>query len=141
MAFEIRKSQDAPYYLQKGKPKKSKDYLAFLHLLPCVVTGTRANIQAAHVSFANIPLGHYGRGKGTKAPDRWALPLCAEEHARQHSMSEETYWRSVGIDPHQLALIIHGLWTDHGDDAVPRAEIAINQALAKAARLRSKEVV
>lgn len=139
MAWEIRKSQDAPYCATKAKPRKSRDYLAFLHLLPCVVTGSRSDIQAAHVSFANPLLGHFGRGKGTKAPDRWALPLCAEEHTRQHSMNEEAYWRSVGIDPHQLALVIHGLWSDHGDDAAPRAEIAINQRLAGANRLRSRE--
>jgi hypothetical protein len=128
MAFEIRKENTT--YFPKRKPTKSKDYLAFLHDLPCAVTG-RYGVQAAHVSFSAPHYGHYGRSKGTKAPDRWALPLTPEEHARQHSMSERDYWASVGIDPHLLAFVIHGLFTEMGDDAVPYATVVINQGIVK----------
>lgn len=123
MAFQIRKQ--APEAFPTRKPAKSKDYLSFLHKLPCVVSG-KHEVQAAHVSFANPRFGHYGRGKGSKAPDRWALPLCAEEHALQHSMNEAEYWRSVGINPHILALTIWGLFSDMGDDAEPFATAIIN---------------
>lgn len=123
MAFEIRKTEFTPF--PKRKPAKSKDYLSFLHSLPCVVTGA-STVQAAHVSFAAPHFGHYGRGKGTKAPDRWALPLSPEEHARQHSMNEQAYWQSVGINPHLLALVIWGLFSDMGDDAEPFAIAVIN---------------
>lgn len=141
MAFRVRPMQTQPYYVAKSKPKKNRDYLAFLHLLPCVVTGSRVNIQAAHISFPNAPLGHYGRARGLKASDRWTLPLSADEHARQHSMNERDYWAGVGIDPHVLALSIYGLWTEFGDDAAPKAEAVINQRLAAADRLRSKETI
>jgi hypothetical protein len=127
MAFEIRKAE--PYF-PKRKPTKSKDYLSFLHQLPCSVTG-RYGVQTAHVSFAAPQYGHYGRSKGTKAPDRWAIPLSPEEHTRQHSMSEREYWDSVGIDPHLLALVINGLFVEMGDDAVPYATAVINKGVMK----------
>lgn len=131
MAFEIRKS--APIAFPKRKPAKSKDYLSFLHSLPCVVTGA-TTVQAAHVSFAAPRYGHYGRGRGTKAPDRFALPLSPEEHARQHSMNEAAYWASVGINPHILAMTLWGLFTDMGDDAEPFAIAVINQYRQEAGR-------
>lgn len=123
MAFQIRKQ--APEAFPTRKPAKSKDYLAFLHKLPCVVTGQTV-VEAAHVSFAAPQYGHYGRGRGSKAPDRWALPLCPDEHRRQHDMNEAEYWRSVGINPHIMALTIFGLFTDMGDDAEPFATAIIN---------------
>lgn len=131
MAFRIN-SQNVTDF-PKAKPKKNSSYLAFLHSLPCVVTG-KYEVQAAHLSFANPRLGHYGRGKGRKAPDRWALPLSGEEHRRQHSMNEEAYWKSVGIRPHLLALIIFGLWADLGDDAEAFATAVINQTRSEAGR-------
>lgn len=110
----------------KRRPAKSKDYLAFLHTLPCTVTG-RHEVQAAHVSFASLPYGAYGRGKSHKVNDRWALPLCEEEHRRQHNMNERDYWDSVGINPHLLCLILWGLYSDMGDDAQPFAAAIIHQ--------------
>jgi hypothetical protein len=131
MAFEIRKMPMQSF--PKQKPAKSKDYLSFLHKLPCVVTGA-STVQAAHVSFAAPRYGHYGRGKGTKAPDRWALPLSPDEHAKQHSMSEARYWGHVDINPHLLALTIWGLFTDMGYDAEPFAIAVINQYRQEAGR-------
>ena len=129
MALQLRKSEQ-PYYQTKSKPVKRGSYLSFLHSLPCVVTGTRDRIEAAHISFANPKLGHYGRGKGTKAPDRWAIPVCADEHRRSHSMNEAEYWRSAGINPHLIALVIFGLWSDLGDEAAEKAE-AVIRAVAR----------
>lgn len=137
MAFEIRKTEFQP--VPKRKPQKSKDYLSFLHQLPCVVTGVRV-VEAAHLSSAALQYGHYGRGKGSKAPDRWALPLSPEQHRRQHAGNEMAYWRSVGINPHILALTIWGLFSEMGDDAEPFAAAIINQQLAYAGRLPSRDL-
>lgn len=111
----------------KAKAKKSKDYLSFIHLLPCVLTGQR-EVQAAHLSMAAPRYGHYGRGRGTKVSDRWCLPLSPAQHARSHHIGEDLFWRNAGIDPHILALTIHGLWTDLGDDAEPFAAAIITAA-------------
>jgi hypothetical protein len=119
MASRIAPSA-APQPQRKGKVEKQPDYLAFLHKLPCVSTG-RTGVEAAHLSMANPDYGHYGRGKGTKAHDRWALPLCPEEHQRQHGMSERSYWDQIEINPHPLALTLWGLWTELGEDALPFA--------------------
>lgn len=138
MAFEIRKFQSD--YFPKAQPKKRESYLSFIRSLPCVVTGARSSVEAAHLSFHSTRHGHYGRGKGTKAPDRWALPLCADEHRRQHSMSEEAYWAQAGIDPHLMALAIFGLWSDMGNQAYPQAEAIINMNLAATGRLRDRSL-
>ncbi len=137
MAFEIRKTNVVA--IPKRKSQKSKDYLSFLHRLPCVVTGVRI-VEAAHLSTARLEYGHYGRGKGSKAPDRWALPLSPEQHRRQHSGNEMAYWQSVGINPHILALTIWGLFSEMGDDAEPFAAAIINQQLAANGRLPSRDM-
>lgn len=111
----------------KAKAKKSKDYLSFVHLLPCVTTGQHT-VEAAHLSMAAPRYGHYGRGKGSKVSDRWVLPLSQAQHARQHQIGEDLFWRNAGIDPHILALTIFGLWHDLGDDAEPFATAIINAA-------------
>lgn len=138
MAFEIRKTEFQS--IPKRKPQKSKDYLSFIHRLPCVVTGATV-VEAAHLSYAAPQYGHYGRGKGSKAPDRWVLPLSPDEHRRQHSGNEMAYWRSVGINPHILCLTIYGLFSEMGEDAEPFASAIINQQLAVNGRLPSREVV
>lgn len=118
MAYEIRTGGfDAT---PKRKPKKAPDYLAFIRTLPCLVTRRQDSwIQAAHLSYANRSYGHYGRGKGTKAPDRWALPLCEAQHHIQHhtATNERVFWSEAGINPHLACLVIWGLWSDAHEDA------------------------
>lgn len=135
MAFEVRKQPMTP--IPKAKPKKRGDYLDFIRSLPCAVSGKRP-VEAAHLSTANTPLGHYGRGKGTKAPDRWALPLAPALHREQHQGNELGFWAHHGIDPHVLALSIFGVWSDHGDDAAPYAVAIINQHLAMRGKLSAR---
>lgn len=137
MAFEIRKAEVTAF--PKRKPQKSKDYLSFVRTLPCVVTGVRI-VEAAHLSTACVEYGHYGRGRGSKAPDRWALPLSPEQHRRQHAGNEMAYWESVGINPHTLALTIWGLFSEMGEDAEPFATAIINQQLAVNGRLPSRDL-
>lgn len=138
MAFEIRKMDCQP--TPKARPAKRGPYLAWLHTLPCVVTG-RNDVQAAHLSYANAWHGHYGRGRSTKAPDRFALPLCEEEHRRQHSMSERDFWDSVGINPHELANTLFGLWSDYDEhEATTTATARIISGLAVNGRLPSRDL-
>jgi hypothetical protein len=116
---------------------KNKDYLSFIHALPCCVTGAYG-VEAAHLSSPALQLGHYGRGKSSKASDRWALPLSPAQHRIQHSMNEMEFWRRAGIDPHVLALTIFGLFSDMGEEAEPFAAAIINQGLALAGRLKER---
>ena len=122
MAMQIKKSED-PYF-PKRKPEKSADYLKWLHELPCVVS-RQYGVEAAHVSFAEPMYCHYGRAKGHKASDRWALPLAPDLHLIQHKGSEREFWKQVGINPHIVALVLWGLWSEMGDDATEAATAVI----------------
>jgi hypothetical protein len=137
MAMQVAKTAQ-PYYMSKAKPKKNAGYLSWLHSLPCAATGVRG-VQAAHISFASPWHAHTGRGKGTKAPDLFALPLSPAEHTRQHSMSEPAYWREIGIEPHQLAITLWAIYSMFdADEAAARAEARIYAGLAAAGRLRER---
>lgn len=81
-------------------PRKDKKYLSWIHELQCPVTGREGEgVQAAHVRMGDMSYGKLQSGKAQKPDDYFCLPLWHEEHARQHSMNEEAYWRQVGIDP------------------------------------------
>ena len=135
-------SRIAPFIRPDPTPKtkavKSAGYLDFIRGLPCVITG-RHDVEAAHLSYAAPKYGHYGRGRGSKAPDRWALPLSNEAHRVQHSGNEEQFWKATGINPHVLALTIFGLWHDMKEDAEPFAIAIINQHRAERGLLKSRD--
>lgn len=98
---------------KNSRPVKDKPYLEWLHDLPCIVTGA-LGVEAAHVSYAAPGYGKLGRGKGQKESDRWAVPLCPQEHRNQHSMGERTYWALHGIDPCVVALALYGAYPNTG---------------------------
>ena len=139
MAFKIAYQREEA--IPRRRPQKRSGYLSFIHELPCAVTG-QYGVQAAHVSFPSPWHGHYGRAKGTKAPDRFALPLSEREHALQHSGklgTESDYWAVKGIDPHELANALWGIYCDYDEDeAIAKCTSRINQGLAMAGRLKEK---
>ena len=108
---------DTAFSLQPKTAKARKDsgYLAWLHSIPCIVTGTLP-VEAAHLSTANPKYGHMGRGKAQKAHDRWVLPLSHDQHLLQHLEGEARYWAAQWdireIDPYLTALVLHGLYLD-----------------------------
>lgn len=105
----------------KGSKRERKEaYLDFIRSLPCLVT-RREGVEAAHVSYPEPRAGKLGRGKGAKESDCWAVPLCPEEHRRQHSMGEKAYWRSVGIDPVTTAAFLYAAYPSR-----ERAMLVIN---------------
>lgn len=55
------------------RPMRSRPYLAYLHTLPCAVTGSR-NITVHHV------IGHGLKAMSSKTDDFLAFPLAAELH-------------------------------------------------------------
>jgi hypothetical protein len=70
-----------------------------------------------------------------KPGDRYAVPLCAACHARQHQVGELTFWSALRFDPLNVAF---RLWTVSadivaGERTVFRARQQIN--LTKAYRL------
>lgn len=82
---------------------RSKWYLKWLRGQPCAypdcgrVDSDQMNVVPAHQSLM-------GRGVSIKPPDYYALPLCAECHAREHHLGIETFWQ--GID-RKILIIEH----------------------------------
>jgi hypothetical protein len=121
----FRIAANAQTFSPPKRPAKKPAYLEYIRRLPCVVTG-QYGVEAAHLSTAYPAYGHYGRGKGTKSSDRWALPLHPDEHRRQHSQNEMDYWNQTKINPHRLALVLFGIWSDYDlDTAVERGTALI----------------
>lgn len=115
----------------KKRPPKERGYIGWLHTLPSCVSGLMG-VQAAHTSFQNPWYGHYGRGRGTKAPDIFAVPLTMMEHNDSHSGNEEDWWRRKEVDPHLLALTLWALYSMYDEyDATERATARILQGLPK----------
>jgi len=111
--------------MPKKRPEKKKDYLAWLHTLPCVLTG-RHGVEAAHTSTAAPEYGHYGRSKGTKAADLFALPLCPEAHRESHGENEMGFWFRNNINPHELALVLWAIYSQYDEyEATERARYRI----------------
>jgi hypothetical protein len=104
---------------QKHPRVINRNHVSFIHKLPCIVCGTRRNIEAAHVKMGN-PL--YGKSEGgTLRPnDSFVVPLCASHHDEQHGMNEAAFWNALDIDPLALAL---ALFDSTGDEE--RAESII----------------
>lgn len=112
MAMQLRKPPTAFSLQPTGKMSKRVEkpaYLDFIRSLPCLVT-RKEGVEAAHVSYAEPRAGKLGRGKASKESDCWAVPLCPEEHRKQHSMNEREYWASVGIDPVPIAAFLHAAY-------------------------------
>lgn len=100
--------------LRQRQPRvKDKQYIAWLHELPCVVTGRVGDgVQAAHVRYADVRYGKRWSGKAEKPDDVWCLPVWHGEHARQHSMNENAYWAGLGKDPLALCRLIREVYPD-----------------------------
>lgn len=110
--------------IPKRKSTNNADFYGFIAALPCVIT-KQHGVEVCHLSFAHTKYGHYGRGRGTKAPWRWTLPLRRDLHDAQHNQNEEAFWTGYGIDPHFLSLVLQGLWMEAGMDALGEAESVI----------------
>lgn len=123
--------QSTSFTPPKKRPEKRKNYLAWLHTLPCVITG-QYGVEAAHTSFASPEHGHYGRARSTKAADIFALPLCSYHHAASHSMNEEQWWAKQGKNPHEIALVLWAIYSQYDEyEATERATARIMQGLPK----------
>jgi hypothetical protein len=113
---------------QKHKPdfRRRVQHLAFIRLLPCVACGKAAPSEAAHVRTGT------DGGVGMKPGDRYAVPLCAACHARQHRVGELTFWSALRIDPVNVALRLWTISADvkAGERTVFRARQGINLAKA-----------
>lgn len=102
---------------RKQPREQDGDHLAFIRMLSCLVSGRRDGIEAAHVRYGDALFAKRETGKGEKPSDCWAVPLHRDQHRDQHARGDEAaWWRSVGIDPLQVALALHRV-TGHASEA------------------------
>lgn len=92
-------------------------HLAFIRKLPCLVSGSNVNVEAAHIRYSDAEWGKINPGHSRKPDDKWTVPLCADLHRldpinSQHAMNEREFWESHGIDPLPIAT---ALWAISGD--------------------------
>jgi hypothetical protein len=110
----------------KRGPRERKEcprFLAWLRTLPCVVSGMRYGIEAAHIRFSDAAWGKINPGIQRKPDDKWALPLTAEMHRldqdAQHNGNERKFWERHRIDPLKIS---DKLWTIFNDETLSQVE-------------------
>ena len=94
-------------------------YLELIRELPCLNCGQEPCGEAAHVRMQSAAHGKRG-GIGKKPGDRWALPLCAEDHREQHQIGEAEFWNRVGLNP---LLVAVKLYAQRGNLVAMRAVV------------------
>lgn len=115
---------------------RNPKYLAWLRLQPCACCGAAAPCEAAHIRSASPRDGKRAVGMQEKPDDRWALPLKAAHHRRQHSMNELRFWREAGKDPFVMSDFHYMRYVaEHGDTTLqPRARQSIKRITAASQR-------
>jgi hypothetical protein len=109
--------------IRRRRPRQeSRDHLAFIRTLPCLICGSR-KVEAAHIRARSPAYGKRGVGAGEKPDDKFTVPLCVDHHQQQHAVNEMTFWTLVGIDPFAIALSLFGCSGD--EDA---GEMVVKQA-------------
>lgn len=85
---------------QMEKPRNPR-YLARIRSLPCVICGSRRNVEAAHT-------GQHGMGR--KSADKTAVPLCARHHRTgedsYHSLGARAFQRHHSVDLAEIAAFL-----------------------------------
>jgi len=91
---------------QKKRPRVTNDaHLKFIRRLPSLVPG-EGPVEAAHIRYADSRYRKPAVGMAEKPDDKYVIPLAASEHRKQHDMDEREYWKSVGIDPVLVAILL-----------------------------------
>lgn len=110
---------------RRNKRPRAKDeaHLRWIRTLPCIITGRRDGVEAAHLRFADPRYGKRATGMQEKSDDKFTLPLHREIHSDQHSGGERAWWEARKIDPVPIAI---ALYQCTGDDDV--AEVILAQA-------------
>lgn len=96
--------------------QQSPTHLANMRKLPCLVSGSNENVEAAHIRYSDARWGKVNPGVGRKPDDMWVVPLSAARHRldpdSQHNSEEREFWERHGIDPLPVA---RSLWLASGD--------------------------
>jgi hypothetical protein len=110
---------------QRRPRAKADAHLHWIRTLPCIITGRRDGVEAAHIRFADPRYGKRATGMQEKPDDCFVLPLHRDLHSQQHATNERSWWSGRKIDPVPIAMALYQ-WS--GDD--DRAQVILAQARA-----------
>lgn len=91
--------------IPKVKKIRSAKHLDFVRQLPCVICGTKQNIQACHIRSQT------GGGTGMKPSDEWTVPMCHRCHAEQHRIGERAFFGDIG----KIKALARFIWVNTGN--------------------------
>lgn len=99
-----------PFKTPRVHNRRHLDFVKRLPCICCLVEGIELQADdPLHIRSGSDLHGKEAEGGARTADDRWTLPGCRPHHDRQHAGSETEFWRSYGIDPFLLALVLRGL--------------------------------
>lgn len=120
----LKRTTPAPR-VPKCEPANDPAHLAMVRQLPCLYCGVEPCGEAAHVRLASAAFGK-SSGLQKRPEDRWALPLCRDDHLNarhaQHRRSEESFWEALGINP---LIVCQRLYAQRGDLVAMRAVVMV----------------
>ena len=100
--------------IRQREPRRTNDkYLRAVSLLPSIISG-RYGVQVCHIRYADERYGKRQTGMGEKPDDMWVLPMCPQEHAKQHMQNERVFWSNLGIDATAEAFELYRCWLTAG---------------------------
>lgn len=110
-------SNDPGRRLRKRPREQDAEHLRWVRTLPCLLTGRRDTVEAAHVRYPDPRYAKPETGMGVKPHDRWVVPLVRDLHREgpesQHDSNERAWWYARRVDPVAVAA---ALWSCTGDD-------------------------
>lgn len=94
--------------LRQRQPRiRDERHCKWIRSLPCIISGTRCGVEAAHIRFSDNIFGKRPTGKGERPDDRWTVPLSRDQHADQHRHGEREWWSRQGINPLAIAMALY----------------------------------
>lgn len=92
--------------LRFGGVLQNPKYLAFVRCFPCILSGLKVCTGGIHTCSGKLEAAHTGRhGRGQKAADETALPLCSNGHRTgkyAHHRLGKNFWSFWGLDQAKL---------------------------------------
>ena len=96
-------------------PMRCPEYLKWLRGCACWACGANAGrMEAAHYRGSDVPAEDRG-GVGLKPADCWAVPLCHDCHALQHTEGHDAFDRRAGAKMRDAAAASWSYWLYHTD--------------------------
>lgn len=87
--------------------RRSNRPATWIRTLPCLITGSRRDLEAAHIRYGDIGDGKREAGMGEKPNDQYVTPLTPSMHRTgpdaRHRSGERASWANRGIDPLAVA--------------------------------------